>query len=46
MLAEKMNCSQQYISNVLKGEKNLSLETICKIENALGIDIIKGLNKK
>lgn len=45
MLAEKMDCSQQYISNVLKGEKNMSLETICKIENALGIDIIKGLNK-
>lgn len=34
MLAEKMDCSQQYISNVLKGEKNMSLETICKIENA------------
>lgn len=45
MLAEKMDCSQQYISNVLKGEKNMSLETICKIENALDIDIIKGLNK-
>ena len=45
MLAEKMNCSQQYISNVLKGEKNLSLETICKIENALGIDVIKDLSK-
>lgn len=45
MLAEKMDCSQQYISNVLKGEKNMSLETICKIENALGIDIVKGLNK-
>lgn len=45
MLAEKMDCSQQYISNVLKGEKNMSLETICKIGNALGIDIIKGLNK-
>ena len=46
MLAEKMDCSQQYVSNVLKGEKNMSLETICKIENALGIDIIKGLNNK
>ena len=46
MLAEKMDCSQQYISNVLKGEKNMSLETICKIENALGIEIIQGLNNK
>ena len=45
MLAEKMGCTQQYISSVLKGEKNMSLETICKIENALGIEIIKGLNK-
>ncbi len=46
MLAEKMNCTQQYISKVLKGKKNMSLETICKIENALGIEIIKGLNTK
>lgn len=45
MLAEKMNCTQQYISKVLKGKKNMSLETICKIENALGIEIIKDLNK-
>ncbi len=44
MLAEKMNCTQQYISNVLKGRKNMSLETICKIENALDIEIIKGLD--
>lgn len=45
MLAEKMNCTQQYISKVLKGKKNMSLETICKIENALGIEIIKSLNE-
>lgn len=44
MLAEKMNCTQQYISKVLKGKKNMSLETICKIENALGIEIIRSLN--
>ena len=42
MLAEKMNCTQQYVSKVLKGHKDMSLETICKIENALGIEIIKG----
>ena len=46
MLAKKMNCTQQYISKVLKGKKNMSLETICKIENALGIEIIKDLNEK
>lgn len=45
MLAEKMDCTQQYISKILKGEMNMSLETICKIESALGIEIIKGLNK-
>lgn len=45
MLAEKMGCTQQYISKVLKGKKNMSLETICKIENALGIEIIKDLKK-
>ncbi len=40
-LAEKMNCSPQYISKVLKGQENLSLETLSKIETALGISIIK-----
>lgn len=33
MLAEKMNCTQQYVSKVLKGQKNMSLETLCKIES-------------
>ena len=41
MLAEKMNCTQQYVSKVLKGRENLSLETLCKIENALGIKILQ-----
>ncbi|MCM0727351.1 helix-turn-helix transcriptional regulator [Parabacteroides sp. Y3-G-102] len=39
-LAMKMNCSQQYISKVLKGRENLSLETLCKIEKALDIKIL------
>ena len=30
---------------LLKGKKNMSLETICKIENVLGIEIIKNLNE-
>ena len=38
---EKMNCTQQYVSKVLKGRENLSLETLCKIENALGIRILQ-----
>lgn len=40
-LAEKMSCSHQYVSKVLKGQENLSLETLAKIERALGISIIK-----
>lgn len=35
-----MNCSQQYISKILKGKENLSLETLTKIENALDIQIL------
>lgn len=32
-----MNCTQQYISRILKGRENLSLEALRKIENALEI---------
>ena len=40
-LAMKMGCSQQYISRVLKGTENLSIETISKIETALGLEILE-----
>lgn len=40
-LAEKMNCSQQYISKILKGQENLSLESIWKIESVLEINLVK-----
>ena len=39
--AEKVGCSQQYISRILKGRENLSLETISKIEAALEATIIE-----
>lgn len=39
-LATRMNCSQQYISKILKGRENLSLETLSKIEDALDIHIL------
>lgn len=39
-LAELMNCSQQYVSKILKGKENLSLETLSKIESALDIQIL------
>lgn len=41
ILAEKMNCTQQYISKILKGHENLSLEVISKIENALDIHFLQ-----
>lgn len=40
-LAEKMSVSPQYISKILKGSENLSLETITKLESALGIKLIE-----
>ena len=39
-LSEKMNCSQQYVSILLKGSENLTLETIAKLEDALEMEII------
>lgn len=36
-LAERIGCSQQYVSKILKGTENLSLETMTKLENALGL---------
>ena len=39
-LAHKMGCSQQYVSKILKGQENLSLETISKIEDSLGISVV------
>ena len=39
-LAEKMNCSQQYVSTLLKGQENLTLETIAKLESVLNLDFL------
>ena len=36
-LANEMGCTQQYVSKILKGKENLSLETISKIEDTLNI---------
>ena len=40
-LAEKMDCSPQYISKLLKGSENLTLETIAKLEDCLQLDLIR-----
>lgn len=39
-LASKMDVSPQYVNKIVKGKENLSLETIAKIEEALGISLI------
>ncbi len=40
-VVEKLGCSQQYVSKLLKGTENLSIETITKIESALNIPILR-----
>lgn len=39
-LASRMGCTQQYVSKILKGSENLSIETISKIESALELNIL------
>lgn len=39
-LADKMDVSSQYVSKILKGSENLSLETISKIESVLNTELI------
>ena len=40
-LAEKMGVTKQYISKIVKGQENLSLQTICKLESALGTTLVE-----
>ena len=35
-MAERLDCTQQYVSKILKGTENLSLETLAKLESAMG----------
>ncbi len=39
-LSRRMGCTQQYVSNLLKGSSNMTLETIGRLEKALNIDIL------
>lgn len=39
-LAEKMGVKPQYVSRVVKGQTNLTLDTIVKLEKALGESIV------
>ena len=38
-LASRLGCTQQYVSLILKGKENLTLETIAKLESALQIQL-------
>lgn len=40
LLSEKVGVTPQYISKVLKGQENLSLETIAKLSTALNTELI------
>jgi plasmid maintenance system antidote protein VapI len=39
-LAEALNVSRQQVSKILQGKENLTLETIDKISQALGVQLI------
>lgn len=45
-LAEIMGCSQQYVSKILQGKENLTLETMEKIEDVLHLDLFSETVKK
>lgn len=40
-LAAKMNVKPQYVSRIVKGKANVTLETLVKIEQALGSTIVE-----
>jgi ribosome-binding protein aMBF1 (putative translation factor) len=40
-LAEKLGVNQQYISQIVKGNENLSLSTIYNLEEVLGIRLLE-----
>ena len=40
-VARRMGCTQQYVSNLLKGSSNMTLETIARLEKALDLDLLK-----
>jgi ribosome-binding protein aMBF1 (putative translation factor) len=41
MLAEKMNVTPQHINKIVKGQENLTLETISRIEQVLGVTLVE-----
>jgi len=39
-LAEELGISAQQVSKYVKGEENFKLETLCKLESVLGVELI------
>lgn len=39
-MAERLNCTQQYISKILRGNENMSLEFLTRLEEAMEIQLI------
>lgn len=39
-MAQRLGCTQQYVSKNIKGKENMSLETLTKLEQTMGIQII------
>lgn len=40
-MAEAMVCSAQYVNKLLRGQENLQIETICKVQRILNIKLIE-----
>ncbi len=40
-LADAMGVTPQYVNKVVRGNENLTLETICKLESILGISLVE-----
>ena len=40
-VAEKLGCSQQYVSRMVKGSENLTLEMLSKIEDVLDVSVFE-----
>ncbi|WP_395046407.1 multiprotein-bridging factor 1 family protein [Flavobacterium sp.] len=45
-LAQKMKVSAQQVNKILKGQQNLTFETICKLETALEISLMEIIDYK
>lgn len=39
-MAERLGCTQQYVSKILKGKENMSLDTLTKLEQAMNIQLV------